>query len=146
MDKFKLDLLFGLKFEKEALKFLNYETFELSPDKKFSDYDIRTFSKKKGYRTYEIKVDRISWKTSNVAIEYMNNNKNSGINTTKADYYIYFCLHQNLDTYDVYKIKTKKLKKIIENNKCKSINCGDYKKSKIYLVKKYLLNKFKLSI
>jgi hypothetical protein len=146
MNKFKTDLLFGLKYEKEALKFLEYETAHFpDPTCKFSEYDLKTFSQKKGYRTYEVKVDRIAWNTGNIAIEYKNGKKESGINTTKAKYYIYFCLHKNLNTYDVYKIRTKKLKKIIEINKPKSINGGDFKKSKMYLINKSLLSKYIIS-
>lgn len=40
---------------------------------------------------YEVKHDRQSNKTNNFFIEYIQNNKLSGINTTEAHYYIIVC-------------------------------------------------------
>ena len=53
---------------------------------------------------YEIKADRLSYKTGNVCIEIANSGRPSGITSTKSDYWGYFVIKP--DGYDLYLIPT----------------------------------------
>jgi hypothetical protein len=70
---------------------------------------------------YEIKFDRLACKTNNIFVEVIQFNKNSGLLTTKAKYYVFVIenLNKNLFTTQesnllYYRIKVKKLKKLIK--------------------------------
>jgi hypothetical protein len=71
---------------------------------------------------YEVKFDRLACKTNNIFVEVIQFNKNSGLLTTEAKYYIFvientyknlFCNNESNLLY--YRIKVKKLKKLIKN-------------------------------
>jgi len=100
----------------------------------FKDYDFIINNIK-----YECKFDKMSDKTGNICIEFEYNNNSSGINSTKADYYI-------IKTYkSVYLIKVKKLKKLINNIENIKIMYGGYKKkSKMYLININYFEKYKI--
>ena len=136
LSNFKHDLILGQFYEKEALNYIKYEKFKLS-EGKFKPYDIKVWYNGKKTR-YEIKSDRLGYKTGNVAIEYKCNNIDSGINSTRAKYYIYFIIKKNC--YDAYKIKTKVLKKLVEN--CRKVKGGDGCRSHMYLLKLNLLEEY----
>lgn len=125
------DLKFGKKYENELLKYLYYDSYE-TIDGIFKDYDLKININQKSI-TYEVKADRITYKTNNIAIEYECSKKKSGISTTKADFYAYFIIKPN-DNYDLYIIPTKDIKTFIKENKfIKIVNGGDNYKSKMYL-------------
>jgi len=129
VNTFFTDLKLGNKYEEEALKFIKYDKYKISKGN-FKPYDIKVWFNGKKTR-YEIKADRLGYKTGNLAIEYKCNNLDSGINSTKSKYYIYFIIKN--DGYDVYKIKTKKLKKLVKN--CRSVRGGCGFRSQMYLLK-----------
>jgi hypothetical protein len=71
--------------------------------------------------TYEIKFDRLACKTNNIFVEVIQFNKNSGLLTTEAKYYIFaienmnkniFCNNKSNLLY--YRIKVNILKKLIK--------------------------------
>lgn len=144
---FQLDLKFGNKYEDLIFNYYNNRKYicESTKDKKcFKDYDLKV-SKKDIIKTIEVKADRLAYKTGNIAIEFECNNKESGINSTLSTHYYYFIIKPN--GYDVYKILTKKIKKLIENKKYfRIVSGGDNYSSKMYLFKLELFEKYKLDI
>lgn len=146
LSKFQTDLLFGLYYEKIAIKYLlPYDRFKIS-EGNFKDYDIRTYKKidtKNLYTYYEVKSDKIGYKTGNICIEIKCNGKPSGLSATKADYWIYFVIHKNMKTYDVYRIKTKRLKRLCDG---KRVFCGgDSGTSEFHLLKIKDIEKYKIN-
>lgn len=121
---FKEDLKFGQKYELIALKYFEYNTYKQNNDNR---YDLLLDDKIK----VEVKADRLSHLTNNIAIEYECFNEPSGISTSEADFYIYFIIKPN-NEYTVYKFKTDELKDIIKN--CRIVRGGDMKASKMYLL------------
>ncbi len=137
-EKFKRDKIQGDYYEKEALKYLKYDTYEITQGY-FKEYDIITYRKEGIVEKIEVKSDRQSSKTGNMCIEYEYKNYPSGINSTTADYYFYFvlyCKDNNLRNdvirYDLYKIPVETLKNMVKN--CKKVIGGDGKYSKLYLL------------
>ena len=92
--------------------------------------------------SYEIKADRMAYKTNNVAIEYKCNNKPSGISSTKSKYYIYFIVKPD-NTHTAYMIPTDDIKKLIEDKQYhRNIRGGDGYRAQMYLFKINLFNKY----
>ena len=70
-----------------------------------ADFDFKTDDG----LTFEVKADTVSLKTNNFFIEFLGYGKPSGIDITKANYYIL------TDTEKYYLIETDKLKLLVEN-------------------------------
>ena len=105
-------------------------------------YDIKTNKGK-----YEIKTDSNYIKYNSVFCEFMSNNKNSGIETTKANYYIFVCPNNILYEMNIiYVFETIKLKNMIEANKSKLLiknaPCRDYNNNIYSINKGYILPEF----
>mgnify|MGYP000878541439 CR=1 FL=1 len=125
-------------FEEVGFKFLSF-----CNDKR---YDIMMQSPTGGIKKIEVKYDRMS-ATNNIIFEYMSWGKPSGISTSKSDYfvYVYPCLNE------IWIIKTKKLKKVIEFYNptysqelqyCwNTVFAGDDKSSRCYLWKRVVFKK-----
>jgi hypothetical protein len=130
MTNFLNDLSFGKKYENLLATYLQpFYTNINKIEGKFKDYDMICDNKIK----YEVKSDRLSIKTGNLAIEFMCNNKESGITSTKADFYAYFII-KNLDEYDLYIIPTEDIKTKIKNKDYKrTVKGGDGWRSQMYL-------------
>lgn len=149
-NKFEKDKIQGDFYEREALKYLKYDTYKITQGY-FKEYDIITYRKEGIVEKIEVKSDRLSSKTGNFCIEYNFKNNPSGILTTKADYYFYFVLYckdndinKEIIRYDLYKIPVDDLKRMVEN--CRSVSGGDGGYSKMYLLpirkcKKYLFKR-----
>jgi hypothetical protein len=128
---FKNDLKFGKKYEMELLKYLDYDIYK-TKDGLFKEYDLKIYKNNKSIR-YEVKADRLSYKTNNIAIEYECSKKDSGITKTTSKYYAYFIIKPN-DNYDLYIIPTKDIKTFIKENKfIRIVLGGDNYNSKMYL-------------
>jgi hypothetical protein len=128
---FKNDLKFGKKYEMELLKYLDYDIYK-TKDGLFKDYDLKININQKSI-TYEVKADRLTYITNNIAIEYECSKKDSGISTTKSDFYAYFIIKPN-DDYDLYIIPTIEIKNLIKLKQYKRVvNGGDNYNSKMYL-------------
>jgi hypothetical protein len=91
-----------------------------------SDYDFKTSDGK----TYEVKADLKSAKTTNFFIEYRGFEKPTGISITKATYYII------TDGKHYYKIKTKKIRGLLDDNKYSSFTLNDISNTKGWIVPK----------
>jgi hypothetical protein len=137
---FQTDLDFGRKYEKKLLKYIEYDTFELAPNIKFLEYDVKINHKGEEI-LFEVKADKLAHKTGNFCIEYECNNKPSGIETTKADYYAYFIIGEKTELYIIPTSSIKrKIKKMLFHKK---INGGDGYRSCMYLFKMDLFQKYK---
>lgn len=111
------DLAFGQQYELELLKHIEYDTYEQAKGN-FKLWDIKTI--KDGVEiSYEVKADRKAIQTKNIAIEYECNGIDSGIKTTKCNYWAHFCIDE-LGGYQLYMIPRKDL--------IKMINRGEYKR------------------
>ena len=95
--------------------------------------------------TYEVKADRYTYKTNNIAIEFEFNNSPSGIATTTSDFYAYFVI-KPYNLFELYIIPTNIIKSKIEEKEYKKILLGgDNKKSRLYIMdlNNFLEYKFK---
>ena len=138
--KFISDLKFGNFYELKLLEQIQYDEYKIS-EGNFKPYDIKIIKNNKSIK-YEVKADRLAYKTGNIAIEFQFSNKNSGILTTRAKFYAYFIIKPN-DKYDLYIIPVKKIKELIQNKKYKKIvNGGDEYRSKMYLFDLNLFSKY----
>lgn len=140
MNNFKRDLAFGNKYEKLALSYLEYDNVK-HMEGNFKEYDFIITRHDIEYKV-EVKSDRLSAKTCNLAIEYECSNKPSGINATTANFWMYFIVYDNKE--ECYKIPVDELKEIIKD--CKTVAGGDGYRARMYLlnkskVKHYLINK-----
>ena len=110
--KFKEDLKQGNIGERLVAKYLESKGFTIINYGNTSDYDILTLYKGKEVK-FEIKTDLYEYYkkiiTNNLFIEVICNNKFSGINSSKADYFIY--LLPNID--EMYMIKISDLKELL---------------------------------
>ena len=127
------DLALGNKYEQEFITLTKPSQYKIIKGK-FKEYDIEVEEEGKTVY-YEVKSDRWTHKTNNLCIEFMCNNVDSGITTTKADYYIYFEIMPT--GYKMYKIPVSVLKEAIGAKKYhKTMNGGDGYRSKFYLFHK----------
>ena len=132
---FITDLKLGQEYELKALQLFDYKSYEQSKGN-FKKYDLKLITKDDTIILVEVKCDRLAERTGNIAIEYMCNNKYSGIKTTDADYYVYFII----GTDTVYKIPTLELLDICMD--CKIVSGGDRMRSKMYLVPMNQLDRY----
>jgi len=138
--KFNSDLKFGQTYEKEFIKIMGFKSYEHETTKAIKEYDI--IVNHNGSETkYEIKADRLSYKTGNLCIEIANSGRPSGITSTKSDYWGYFVIKS--DGYDLYVIPTEELKEMAFSKQYKSIRGGDGKKSDLVLIPIHHVEKFK---
>jgi hypothetical protein len=89
--KFQSDLKFGQIYEKEFIKIMGFQTYKHETSKAIKEYDI-IVKHNTNETKYEIKADRLSYKTGNVCIEIANCGRPSGITSTKSDYWGYFVI------------------------------------------------------
>ena len=133
MSTFSKDLADGQRYEKLALKYFKYKRVKF-PSGCFKPYDFIL----DGVTKVEVKSDKLTHKTGNIAIEYRCNGKKSGIRSTQADFWVYFVITPQ--GHDVYKVPVDELKAIcVKGRKMKG---GDGNRSRMYLVKKDQLNIF----
>ena len=144
MNKFQKDLATGQEYEKRSLLYLDYDTYKFI-EGYFKEYDLEIT--KDGLKTtIEIKSDKQASLTGNLAIEYECNKKPSGISTTTADFWIYFIVYDriidgvNHSREECYKIPTDELRKLVK--KCHKVSGGDGNRSRMYLLKKSVVQKF----
>lgn len=134
MSNFKSDLIFSKIYEKESLKYLEYDSYKFAPDIIFYKYDLKTI--KDNIKTkYEIKADRMTYKTNNICIEL------NCLYKSKSDYYLYYIIKPN-NFYDLYKIPINFIYEIIKNKNV--IRGGDNSKSELILLNKNLFKDYLL--
>lgn len=131
------DLDLGVSYEKRAVDYFDHTEYEHKTGY-FKEYDLIFDNNIK----VEVKIDRLGINTGNFCIEYMYNNIESGISSTKSDYYLYFMVGNSKEY--VYKIPTVKIREIIKNNNFRSIDCGDGRRSKCYLINREVFKDYLL--
>lgn len=103
-------------FQNSFNKYSKYE--DILAHKLIEKYDLNSYEKctTKAYdiklsnnQTYELKVDMMSNRTKNVYVEYWSRGKQSGIYTTKSDYYVF-----SFDCKTFHIIKSSKLLNIVK--------------------------------
>lgn len=132
MGNFAQDLKIGIKAQDFAIKLYSPEFPGLrSVDGNFTSYDLISDN---GH-TFEVKFDRDSEHTKNVAIEYMYDKHPSGISNTKAMEWLHIYY---LDGWVITRVKSSSLKAFIKNNSkfLKRTTGGDYNKAKLILINK----------
>lgn len=140
---FNSDLAFGNIYEKKLVELIPNESY-LIKEGYFPDYDVE-ITNNNIMVTYEVKADRYTYKTNNVAIEFECNNSPSGIATTTSDFYAYFVI-KPYNLFELYIIPTNIIKSKIEEKEYKKILLGgDNKKSRLYIMdlNNFLEYKFK---
>ena len=131
---FGKDLEFGREFERKALDYFEHTSYEFAPNRCFKDYDIKL----DGKTTIEVKADRLAHKTGNVVIEYQCNGKPSGIESTRADFWLYFIDKTN----EVYRFRPTEIKEFICKLNPRSVKGGDGYRSRMYIVPKKAMSNF----
>ena len=126
---FRKDLAFGNDYEMLFVEKYHSDGNKIDmPKGCFKLYDVCVDGVK-----YEVKADRQTHKTRNIAIEYECSGKGSGITTTTADFYAYFIVIPN-GMYHLYMIPTFILRKYISEEKYfRIVSGGDGWRSKMYL-------------
>lgn len=108
---------------------------------KDTKYDFDVFaSTARGLTTFEVKYDIYSERSGNIAIEFWNSKKNapSGINVTKADYWVHIL--PNNGKMNAYITTVKTLKDFIKSTPaCRTIFDGGDKNANIYLYKSQII-------
>jgi len=134
---FRQKLAFGEKYQEIAKKYIPEDELILEcPKGLFKDYDFKTDK-----YSYEVKSDRMGYAYGcrTMFIEYECNGNESGINSTKSDFYFYF-FHKPDGTYEAYEIPVPKLREACKG--CREIVGGDGQRVKAYIVP--IIPEFKL--
>jgi hypothetical protein len=139
-NNFNDDLKFGHKYETEFIRLMKFQNYNYQPNKKISEYDILVYNNDEEIK-YEIKADRLSYKTGNICIELSCNGRPSGLSVTTSDYWGYFVLKKNKE-YDLYIIPTQDIKDLIFSNNFKMIRGGD-KRNELILIPLQHFEKYK---
>tara|TARA_R100000234_G_scaffold40071_1_gene24004 strand:+ start:330 stop:740 length:411 start_codon:yes stop_codon:yes gene_type:complete len=82
---------------------------------------------------YELKTDRLAYKTGNVYVEYESRGKESGIITSKSNLWIFKIVDKKDKHLFSIEIPLDRLRKMVYNKYLTTLG-GDYKTSKGYLV------------
>jgi hypothetical protein len=129
---FNKDLIDGQNAEREAIELI-IRKYNLNIDDisscETNEYDFKINSRNE---TYEVKNDLMAQKTGNIAIEYESRGKSSGINVTKANYWIYKFAGL------FFLFETQKIKEELFTNKnyYRNVTGGDFdSNTKMYLIK-----------
>jgi hypothetical protein len=140
---FSLDLAKAEKAEKDAACLLiQVANAEILKFEKTKDFDIKARVKGKEL-LFEVKDDYMSEKTGNIAIEFKSRGKYSGIETTKANYYIYKINKKNgKDYYYIASVDT--IRNIIQKGLYYRIVTGGDKGSNTmcYLFKENIFGRY----
>jgi len=118
-NSFISDLQFGNYFENKVIELLfegkeNIQIFQ-APTCRFCDWDFKVENTSTGEITYyEVKADKAVLKTQNFFIETQSkNNSKSGLETTKANFYILVKPTPDLKEIDcLYQVETSYLHKL----------------------------------
>jgi hypothetical protein len=128
---FGTDLALGKEWEHRLLDYIQYDTVCFAPPR-CKEWDLETTHEGTTVK-WEVKCDRMAYRTGNIAIEFCCNHIPSGITSTHADYYAYFVLHPS-DDPTLYLIPTENLKRMIEHPNYRRIRGGDGFRSEMILI------------
>lgn len=123
---FKKDFQIARKSEKQIAEYLVEKlNMEFIDECNNADYDIRMKTADGKTFTIEIKEDFTCQRTGNVGVEYSSWGRDSGIAISKSDLYMYK-VHQPDGKIGLYAINTKKLKRMISDEKYfRTVTGGD---------------------
>lgn len=132
--KFRKDLRQGQLGERYVAHCLKKNDYQIVKFNDNSDYDILALYKG-NEKSFEVKTDLYEYYkevvTNNLFIEVMCNGKMSGVNSSKADYFVYFLPHIS----EMYMIKMDELRKLLrERGFRRSSQSGDRGKVTGYLI------------
>jgi hypothetical protein len=148
---FAKDLPIAKKSEKQIAEFLVEKqnmtylgSSDTLPNVKKSDFDIKMKFNASGTEvTIEIKEDFTCERTGNVGVEFESWGRVSGIEISKADFYLYK-IHQPDGKIGAYIIATKKLKQMIADKVYHRIvvggDPGSFSKNYLFYLKDVLSN------
>ena len=128
MKSFFSDLAFGKSFESYAMQILGQECTP-APAGRFKPYDFISDNIK-----YEVKSDKMTYKTGNLFIEYECSCEPSGISTSEAQMLFYFVINEDGSPDRIYLIETGFLKNLIASSDFKCVSGGDGYRVKGYLI------------
>jgi len=127
---FNKDLAFGKKWEAVAEAYIHESemVIEHAPEGQFKPWDFRST-----LGSYEVKSDRLAYKygCKTMFIEYECSGNPSGIQSTEADFWMYYMVKPSGD-YVAYRIPVPELKEMCKG--CVSKAGGDNYRSKGYIV------------
>lgn len=146
MNTFKSCLAFGKSYEKESLQYLDYDTHEFS-EGCVKEWDIKTV-KDNVTTYYEVKSELNCYKYGNICIEFRCNNKESGITSTTADYWLHYAILDKIkNRYTLFKVPVNKLREMIDNKLYhRIVNCGDNNLCYCYIFKMELFYPYKFAM
>lgn len=135
---FAPDLAFGKVYETKLVEYIKPDSFEQSQGL-YKGWDVKMVQDGNTH-LYEVKADRLMYRTNNICIEYECSTKPSGIQTTEADTYAIF----EVGTNSIYLIPVPVLKlAILEMKYTRKMAGGDGWRSKFYLFPKILFSDYK---
>ena len=141
---FNLDLEFGNIYEKKIIDLIPNDSYIIK-EGYFPYYDVE-LTKDNVITKYEVKADRYTYKTGNIAIEFKCSGLPSGISKTQADYYAYFVV-KPYNVYNLYIIPTQIIKDKINSLEYKRIIFGgDNKTSQMYIFSLDLFEEYRHNI
>ena len=141
---FNLDLEFGNIYEKKLVDIIPNDSYIIK-EGYFPYYDVE-ITKDNIITKYEVKADRNTYKTGNIAIEYKCKGIPSGISKTQADYYAYYIV-KPYNIFELYIIPTDIIKNKINSNEYKRIIFGgDNKNSEMYIFSLELFEEYKINV
>jgi hypothetical protein len=127
---FNKDLAFGKKWEAVAEAYIHESEMvvEVAPEGQFKPWDFRST-----LGSYEVKSDRLAYKygCKTMFIEYECSGNPSGIQSTEADFWMYYMVKPSGD-YVAYRIPVPELKEMCKG--CVSKAGGDNYRSRGYIV------------
>ena len=123
-DYFKLNLKLGHLVENYIIEHYLLHMGSIISRSNDNNYDIKIQRPNGKQYTFEVKCDTRTHETNNLAIEYKEKRKLSGISVCEADYWIHYDLYNNV----AYVFPTEKLRDITfdgyENDKLNGVKCG----------------------
>ena len=128
---FCADLALGKAYESLLLEYIEHDSVIFSPPRCKGWDLIMTYGDNSV--KWEVKADRLAFKTGNVAIEIACNGVPSGITSTEADFYAYFIV-QPFNDPTLYIIPTDKLKDLTANPEYRRVKGGDGWRSAMVLI------------
>lgn len=133
---------FGDSGEQLALSYLEYDTYQRAPKRRFKDWDFWVESN--GIREFwEVKYDRYTHKSGNIVIEFESSGEISGIAATKADKWMYILNGEPT----IFMIPVTDLKQMIAEKRYDSIRrIAEYGKNKAYFFNRDLFTEYEYSV
>lgn len=140
MSNFRDDLQFGEKYQRRLLELIEWDQSEMSQGR-FKAYDCWIINKEDEKVFFEVKADRMTQRTGNMAIEFECSGKPSGITATEADYWAYF-IH---GTKEYYLIPTDEIRqRIADKAYAREVKGGDGWRSRMYLFPRCVFEAFRV--